>query len=277
MTRSVGRHLAMWTGETRALWRESTSLPVFLRLMQVRLSLSKVGRLVCPRPKTIVVDLHSFGRNVHLRSHTSDISVLDELSHGATYEPVARLVTAPVRWVVDLGANCGLSARWFLHRFPEASVVCVEPEASNLEVARRNLSDFEDRSVVVPACVGGWSRQVALTSHNKEFSFAMHDVEDGQPGDADVVTMDVVLRHLGDAPVDVLKCDIEGAEEELFAECADWVDRVRVAAVECHGDYTTQSLVAALHRNGVAPTVVQVQRAPDFGCEVATLSVRRGA
>jgi hypothetical protein len=34
--------------------------------------------------------------------------------------------------------------------------------------------------------------------------------------------------------IDVLKCDIEGAEAELF-EDAPWMDRVGMAVVECHG------------------------------------------
>lgn len=276
MTRYWTR-LSLWSGEVQALWRESRSVRTFLRLLRVRLSLSKLGPLAMRRHTVVEVDLKSFDGPVFLRSHTSDISVLEELTLGAAYEPVATRASSDSRWIVDLGGNCGLSARWFLDRFPSSTVICVEPEASNLVAARRNLEGYADRVVIVPACAGGRSRQVTLQSDNHEFAFAMSDLVGDEPGDADVVTMPVILEHLGSADVDILKCDIEGAEGEVFEDCASWIGRVGVAAVECHGDYTTASLVQDLRRNGVATTVVNVQRAADFGCEVATVLMEPAA
>jgi FkbM family methyltransferase len=263
--------LASWRSEVRALRRESRTLGTFLRLLRVRLSLSKLGPVVMRRPAVVGLDLESFGGTVYLRSHSSDISVLEELTLGATYEPVAARARADSRWIVDLGGNCGLSARWFLHRFPQSTVVVVEPEASNLVALRRNVAEYADRVVIVAACAGAWERQVSLASDNHEFGFAMSDLVDQEVGDADVLTMPTILEHLGGADIDILKCDIEGAEEEVFADCTAWIGRVGVAAVECHGEYTAARLDDDLRRNGSEPTVVEVQRAEEFDCEVVTL------
>jgi FkbM family methyltransferase len=277
MTAAVGAKVASWSSEVRQLRRESRTTAAFLRLLQVRLSLSKVGPLVKRHPGVVGVDLESFGGTVYLRSHSSDISVLEELTLGATYEPVAAKARPDSRWIVDLGGNCGLSARWFLHRFPQSKVVVVEPEASNLVALRRNLADYADRVVVVAACAGGWERKVTLTSDNHEFAFAMSDLVDEESGDADVLTMPVILEHLAGADIDILKCDIEGAEEEVFDDCTAWIGRVGVAAIECHGDYTATGLAEDLRRNGMEPTVVEVQRAEEFGCEVVTLLMQPAA
>ena len=58
-------------------------------------------------------------------------------------------------------------------------------------------------------------------------SALLRDPNEGD-GDTAVITMDDVLSELGKARIDVLKVDIEGAEEELFADCASWIERVGV-------------------------------------------------
>ena len=47
-----------------------------------------------------------------------------------------------------------------------------------------------------------------------------------------------------------MKCDIEGAERELFARCRPWIHRVRNLLIEIHGDYTADVLLKDLIANG---------------------------
>ena len=133
----------------------------FARLMRVRLSQSKIGPLVCPRPIVVQVALRSLGPGVMLRSHTTDISVLGEILVSRNYE-VAAIAAGNAKTIVDLGANTGLAARWLLERFPQARIVCVEPESGNLAVLMHNLAPYGDRARVIGACVGGHERRVAL-------------------------------------------------------------------------------------------------------------------
>ena len=63
-----------------AYLRDARSPLDFLRLMRVRMALSKLGKLVCPSPIASDVRLRTFGKTaVRLRSHTTDISVLNEI------------------------------------------------------------------------------------------------------------------------------------------------------------------------------------------------------
>jgi FkbM family methyltransferase len=209
--------------------REAVTPLSFLRLLRVRLSKSKVGWLVCPRPITVGVRLRSFGGRVWLRSHTTDISVLNEHLIGGWYGWVGAIDGT----IVDLGANNGLTARWFLARHPRARVVCVEPDPGNLEILRRNLAEVPGRASLVPACVGSHERRVALVGTDGEWSFAMRETEG--PGDADVRTMEHILDEQGVGRVALLKSNIEGAEREVFADCGAWIDRIDRTVVECHG------------------------------------------
>jgi FkbM family methyltransferase len=140
-----------------------------------------------------------------------------------------------------------------------------EPERGNLQILRRNLAEYGDQAAVIEAAVGGRERRVSLTTEHGEFGFRMVDLDPvRENGDVDVVIMETILA--GAAPtIDILKCDIEGAETEVFASCADWLPRVRLASVECHYPFTWQALVEMLRENGAEPDVLAVESNPRFG------------
>jgi FkbM family methyltransferase len=259
--------------DLRIYWRESRTPIDFLRLLRVRLSQSKIGLLVCPRPIVVDIDLQSLGRSVRLRSHTTDISVLGELLCGHAYEVAAGAVSLSSGQIVDLGANTGLAARWFLERFPTARIVSVEPERENLSVLRYNLASYGSRADVIGAAVGGHERRASLRTSRGEFGFSLVEPSAGDD-DVTVVTMTTVLADVG-GNIDFLKCDIEGAEEELFDKCADWVTRVRLASVECHGSFTQTRLIEMLQKNGVSAEVVHSDSTPQFGVETVLFRVRK--
>ena len=207
-----------------------------------------------------------------LRSHTTDVSVLGEILVSGSYEEaVAELRSSPSR-IVDLGANTGLAARWMLERFPDARVVSVEPESGNVDTLRHNLEGYGERARVIPACIGARERRVALDRSRGEFGFAMRELDDPlAPGETTVVTMDAVFAALGADDVDFLKCDVEGAERELFESNADWVRRVELMSVECHAPFTPEELVDLLEHRGAKVDLVRRETTPEFGCETVTI------
>ena len=48
--------------------------------------------------------------------------------------------------------------------------------------------------------------------------------------------------------INLLKCDIEGSEAELFANCASWIGRVENLIIEVHPPYSTERLHEDLRR-----------------------------
>jgi FkbM family methyltransferase len=261
--------LSEWRREVRTYWRECARPRDFAALMRVRLSQSKVGRFVTPSPITVRVDLNTLGPAVTLRSHTTDISVLKELLVGDTYEPLPG--DRDVRTVVDLGANVGLSHRWLRSRYPNARFVCVEPDPGNLEILRANVRAVDTAAVIHGVCIGGHERRVRMESGNGEWGFRMADTDDAD-GDVDVMTMDALLAASGIDHIGVLKCDIEGAEAEVFADCRSWIERVDAMSVECHADrMQTDALLAAVAANGGDFTVRHLESNPHLGFDIVTL------
>jgi FkbM family methyltransferase len=251
----------------RAYARESRTPRDFLRLLRVRLSQSKLGPLVCPRRITVEVDLRTVGSSTWLRSHTTDVAVLGEVLEARSYDPFARAAAGDVRTIVDLGANTGLAARWLLERFPSARLVAVEPHPGNVAVLKQNLRTYGDRAKVVAACIGASERRVALAGTRED---GYRIVENG--GEIPVVTMETVFSGLGGRRIDMLKVDIEGSEEELFADCSSWIERVGLVSVECHHPFSGEALLSRLAESGVAPRLVASQSAFDYDMVVVDLS-----
>lgn len=264
---SALRKARIWSHEAALLLQASEGPVDFARVMQSRLSLSKVGRVVAPRRVTAHVCLRKLGPDVALRSHTSDISVLGELLEGSySHLPGAG---ADVATVVDLGANSGLAFRWLHARYPRARFVCVEPDPGNCAVLRENVRASRADATVLEACAGGWERTVSLVTESGEFGFRM---DEDRPGDIPVLTMPRILEEAGmNSTIDVLKCDIEGAEEELFADCREWIGRVRWIVAECHHPYTADALERAIEANGARCSRRFLETNEPFGCETVTL------
>jgi FkbM family methyltransferase len=249
--------------------REARTPRDFARLLRVRLSQSKIGRFVCPEPITVRVATRTLGRDVVLRSHTTDISVFGEILGGHAYQALVDAPSGEVKTVLDLGANTGLAARFLLNRFEHARLVAVEPDPGNVSVLQENLAPYGARALVVSACIGAYERRVALVGARED----AYSMRDDPGGDTEVVTMEGVVARLGNRHVDVLKVDIEGAERELFADSSSWIGDVGVASIECHHPITASELIDLIRRNGAEANVVRFEATPEFSCETVVIAV----
>jgi FkbM family methyltransferase len=262
--------VSRYAADIQAYWREAVSLLDFFKVMQVRMALSKVGRLICPSPIVAKLHLRSFGSEpIYLRSHTTDISVLNELIVTGGYDALIRHPQTSPRLIVDLGANTGLVARWIMNRYPDAAVLAVEPEPGNAETLCSNTSRSD--VIVTRAAIGAFARTIRIHTTCGEHGFTMV----GEPAlgatsfEVPVVTMASILPKTGD--IDLLKVDIEGAEEELFDDCSSWIHRVQRLLVECHGAYKLSHLIEALRKAGATFRLIEDDLKPEWGFEVGLL------
>lgn len=189
-----------------------------------------------------------------LRLGTSDWEVMRQILFRGEYAPVLRRNLRDVRTVVDLGANIGVSLRLWRCAYPGARIVAVEPDAENVLMCRRNAAAAAagpGRVAIVQACVAGRARQVSLDRSGGEWGYKMRDGGSDPHGPVGALTLPQILEQCGcEGALDVLKCDIEGAEAELFADCAAWIDRVAHLVVELHPPYSAERFLQDLRRGG---------------------------
>jgi FkbM family methyltransferase len=155
--------------------------------------------------------------------------------------------------VLDLGANVGYSAAYFLSIFPNARVVAVEPDERNLEVCQANLSPYGERAILLHCAV--WSKPTTLRllrgafGDGREWATQVDEMPPGETAYVGVQAWDIgsLIDMGGGGTVDILKVDIEGAELSVFGESSEsWLPRVRNICIELHGKDCEKAFFAAL-------------------------------
>ncbi len=150
--------------------------------------------------------------------------------------------------VVDLGANIGLASVWFAKTYQCESIVAVEPLPDNVRLLRRNLRQNDIRATVLECAVGPTAGEARFAPSAEPNSGRLDG--DGQLT-VNVRSMDTVIGAPG-RHVDVLKVDIEGGEEALFAGDLGWLSNVGTVIAELHPDLAdTAGVVNALGRAGL--------------------------
>ena len=168
----------------------------------------------------------------------------------------------PIR-VIDCGANIGVSLLYIKIRAPRAQVTCFEPNPSARAVLEKNIkaNGWEKDVRVFPCALGKKKGAVDFFVDDQEAtssggSFGRHQKNKDRGLDSYTVNVDT-LSHYIDAPVDLLKIDIEGAEFDVLEElvATDMLRSVAELQLEYHyiPGFSTRSLfhlLALLEANG---------------------------
>jgi len=157
--------------------------------------------------------------------------------------------------VLDLGAHSGAyTVKAALAVGATGRVIAIEPSSENFRLLNANVHLNGLRNVTLVQ-TGVWSRKARLRLHLSAMSGA-HTFESqrsdapytGDAEDADVDTVDHIVRALPIGSVDVIKMDIEGAEIEALQGMTETLlaNDARVA-------------IAAYHRINGVPTHYRIR------------------
>lgn len=157
-----------------------------------------------------------------------DLFVKEEYARAGSLDSVST--------VLDLGSNIGLSAIYFRHLFPEATIICYEPDRSNFRNLSVNMEGLDDIT----------AHNMAAGSVDGELEF----FENGRRGVSSsfqkrsthqrctripTLSFDSILAKHHHRKIDLLKFDIEGAEYELFRSARN-LQNIKTFIGELHTD-----------------------------------------
>jgi FkbM family methyltransferase len=182
---------------------------------------------------------------------------------------------APVRSVLDLGANIGLAAIVLACAVEEPHIVCVEPDEASFPLLVENLRRNLPAAVALHAAVGGRPGRVRVVAAH--FPGANHTVPAAGGDGVEALTVAGLLDRAGMASVDLLKIDVEGAEREVFDDAPAWAGRVRAIIGEVHPPLTVRAVHERLRPLGFVPHPVPDGRVFEGILFVARPSPRSGS
>lgn len=189
--------------------------------------------------KTTHFKLGDRGLDLLGRDDSSSALVMREIFQDRVYAPVPGI--APPRVVLDIGAHTGFSSGFFRLMYPDAAILCVEPDPESFSI----LVDNADRIGNCRAFNLGLFERDAVAHFNAAQISVLSSLfpmkYDGVPAAATAVT----LRHAGTFAdelaaqfhlpgFDLIKIDTEGAELPILGALGDRVAQAHVIHLEFH-------------------------------------------
>jgi len=202
-----------------------------------------------------------------LRRYGSDFAVFKQVFLEKEYLPLVSFVKmqvemSEVKYVVDAGANIGCTTIYLKKVFPTASIISIEPDTQNFQALVKNIT-INQLAEVHPVQGGLWSSNEWLTTHHnfrdgRDWSIAVRPAPVDQSIEARTaiqgITLDYLLSQYHFPQIDVLKMDIEGAEQVIFqpdGHVSDFLERVHFIGMETHPELGGQQKVLdTLHAYG---------------------------
>lgn len=189
---------------------------------------------------------------VRVRTVGSDFLVLREIFELGEYDAARKWTLPRDARVFDLGGNIGLASVFFASLAPDGHFLVVEPDADNCRMIERNCRRLahDGKLQVVQGFVAAKDGVAGLDRSWRAWAFHKVETIDAQHEAVTCYSMKSLLQKSGFDRIDVLKCDVEGSEKEIFADCKDWIGKVDCLIVEVHHPYKVTDLYNDLHAAG---------------------------
>lgn len=268
--RAVPRPLRRRARSVRAYpktFRVAGDLASFRRLRR----LDDMGIVWSPTVRTVDLRVKPLGgASIAIRPKSSDIYVLWSTFIRKRHLPPELPDRSEPKVIWDLGSNIGLTVAHVASLYPDASVVGVELDESNVRLCERNIGPWSERCTVLQGAVwptdGEVHYEVEL-GHEHGLRASSDPRLDGSMGaSAPAYSLNTLLReHAAANGVDYVKMDIEGAEREVLRRNTEWARRVRVIKVEVHEPYSIDDCRADLERVGFTVTTERFAHGPVTG------------
>jgi len=230
----------------RRKWQTSMFL-----LTQCRSIASLAAMKGCGGPETTAVSLRCAREPILCRRGTSDFSVIWEIFGNREYES---LDGWPYRRVLDLGANSGIFAAyaWTQSGGALTHYVGVEPDREGFEALRLQVECQGMAGVSRLFPCAAWDSEGTMRFDDSGQSYERRLSDDGAV-EVPTRTIDSILDEAGLDFVDLIKMDVEGAEERLLADMGRWGQRAGTLVAELHGQLNFDWFAECVRAAGFEP------------------------
>jgi len=167
---------------------------------------------------------------IFLRLGTTDIIVFREVFMDDEYHTSFKNPNI----IFDGGSYIGLYAIVMKNKYPNAKIVCIEPDPENFEILKKNVLPYDH--IYVEKC-GLWDKDTNLKVIDKYNcgKWGIIVEEDLINGTIPATSINSLLKKYSCEHIDILKLNIEGSEKQLFSKnYTSWLSKVNYIVIELH-------------------------------------------
>ncbi|WP_301923835.1 FkbM family methyltransferase [Ferruginibacter sp.] len=177
-----------------------------------------------------------FGKPLYFSHSLELVNGLKEIFIHNTY----RQKLKEVPFIIDCGANIGLSIISMKRQYPNAEIIAYEPDDKNFHLLSENIKSFGYSNVTLHK-EAVWTSNTTLQFSNA--GLMSSKIETGNSNNT-IEIKAIRLKYVIDREVDFLKIDIEGAEYEVLKDIADKLHLVKNMFLEYHGTFAQNGELA---------------------------------
>lgn len=159
-----------------------------------------------------------------------------ELLHGFKEIFIDKIYKQPLvenPYIIDCGANIGMSVIYMKQQFPLAEIIAFEPDETNFSLLNKNINSFGYSNVLLYK-EAIWNENTTLQFSNES---SMGSKIEMDTTSNTIAVKAVRLKDFLNRQVDFLKIDIEGAENVVIKDIADNLHFVKNMFLEYHGTF----------------------------------------
>lgn len=134
-------------------------------------------------------------------------------------------------YIIDCGANMGLSILYFKKNYPDSTILAFEPDHKTFNILKENTAHLDGVTIREEAV---WTADTTLEFFS-EGSLAGSAMVDFAHKNNKTSVRAIDLKKYLNRKIDFLKIDIEGAENELIFDIKDHLSQVDKMFLEYHG------------------------------------------
>lgn len=194
----------------------------------------------------IKIKMESGNPLIHYR--IQDVPLIFEIFQNKIYN--IKRVTQNRGHIIDLGANIGLTSLYFSGVYGSTNpIISVEPSRQNNKLLELNL-DLYTHITTIPTAVSNTDGVASFYDDGLGYNSKLDDSGDSTY-EISTISMATLISNQNIEEIEVLKIDIEGAEEVLFEGDIDWLRIVKNVIIEIHNPDFVDTLAQVLMHYGL--------------------------
>ena len=193
------------------------------------------------------INIPGYEHNIVFRPGTKDVGTIIQNLIREEYGKLKVDVSPKV--VIDAGGYIGDVSIYYLNRYKNSKVYMLEPNPEAIKLARKNLKHYDGRIEIVEKAL--WKEDRSLKMNGVFTGAKLSEKDVDQNGiQIKCISMKSLIERYAIKKIDLLKMDIEGAEEAIITENANWLDNVKTLVVEYHGKNIKEKCDKELRQRG---------------------------
>ena len=191
---------------------------------------------IIKRKKKIKIFLSGLKHPLYLRPHSYDTHIFYQIF---IKEDLNFNYLGTIEYIIDCGANIGLSSLWYLRKYPNAKIIAFEPEQKNFDLLKLNARPYKNIKAYKKGISNIHCKMNIIDIGDGEASYQLQSESTYTNiiGQVECLTLDEIFDETKASRFSIVKMDIEGSEKScLLFGSLRWLCSTNNFLVELH-DY----------------------------------------